>query len=176
MKLFREINKLIPYVKSSLVWAVFLSILPTVVFFSCKKLDATAEYEVAEMANKLKADFFNTTNITDAEIKKLAADIEMQDSIFNFLPEFVNKNGMPKWDKVLYTTSEKLAQQTATSSAVASSNVGNGSSQGLFFIPLQAQNSNQIQSYITAYKHNDSLYTYRLYNKDSLNSINATTV
>jgi hypothetical protein len=42
------------------------------------------------------------------------------------------------------------------------------SEQGLFLIPLQLSNSNEIQSYISCYKHNDSLYTYRLYNKDSL--------
>ena len=46
--------------------------------------------------------------------------------------------------------------------------------QGLFFIPLQSTNSSTIQSYITAYKHNDSLYTYKLYNKDSLNNIHPT--
>jgi hypothetical protein len=38
---------------------------------------------------------------------------------------------------------------------------------------LQSQESGEIKAYITAYKHNDSLYTYRLYNRDSLNSIQA---
>ena len=54
-----------------------------------------------------------------------------------------------------------------------SSSTSSNDDQGIFLIPLQSQNSNEVKSYITAYKHNDSLYTYRLYNKDSLNAIQA---
>ena len=40
---------------------------------------------------------------------------------------------------------------------------------------MQSTSDNSVNSYITVYKHNDSLYTYRLYNKDSLNSLHPIT-
>ncbi len=48
---------------------------------------------------------------------------------------------------------------------------GRGRGQGMFLVPLQSVNSAEIKSYIAAYKHNNSSYTYRLYNKDSLATV-----
>lgn len=36
---------------------------------------------------------------------------------------------------------------------------------------MQSQENGEIKSYITVYQHNDSVFTYRLFNKDSLNNI-----
>ncbi|NIM35091.1 MAG: hypothetical protein GTN67_06570 [Hydrotalea flava] len=128
---------------------------------------------------QLQQQFFNTGTTADIAIKKLAADIRRQDSMFHFLPAFVRKNGIPRWDKVIYSSNHSNSGNqlstygvNATGNTVkyTQSNKTEGS-QGIFFIPLQAQNTNTIQSYIVAYKHNDSLYTYRLYNRDSLNAI-----
>ncbi|MFZ5977331.1 MAG: hypothetical protein EO766_06320 [Hydrotalea sp. AMD] len=128
---------------------------------------------------QLQQQFFNTNTTADIAIKKLAADIRRQDSMFHFLPAFVRKNGIPRWDKVIYSSNHSNSGNqlstygvNATGNTVkyTQSNKTEGS-QGIFFIPLQAQNTNTIQSYIVAYKHNDSLYTYRLYNRDSLNAI-----
>ncbi|WP_167516647.1 hypothetical protein, partial [Hydrotalea flava] len=102
-----------------------------------------------------------------------------QDSIYKFLPAFVKKNGIPRWDKVIYSTNQSVSGRqlstygvnTAGSLTKHSQSNTNEGSQGIFIIPLQAQNANTIQSYIVAYKHNDSLYTYRLYNRDSLNAL-----
>lgn len=151
-------------------------------FAGCRKYDNITtgpkqDYE------ELKTKFFNTNSTADSEIRKLAADIKKQDSIFKFLPDFVRKNGLPKWDKVIYKTSSNskvsggqnssVFTNSITASANSSSSTSNNDDQGVFFIPLQSQNSQEIKSYITAYKHNDSLYTYRLYNKDSLNAVQA---
>jgi hypothetical protein len=139
---------------------------------SCKKIDLNAS-EAIENNSELKSRFFNTSSINDVEIKKLVNDIRKKDSIFKFLPDFVSKNGMPQWDKVLYKVNKK--SKTANSFQNSSNNLDSSGTQGLFIIPFQSQNSPRIQSYITAYKHNDSLYTYRLYNKDTLNSLHPTT-
>jgi len=159
-----------------LKWTVAI-VLAFVFFAGCRKydsilLDTSPKYE------ELKSRFFNTNSTEDVEIKKLAGDIEKQDSIFQFLPDFVKKNGIPKWDKVFYKTNRGLNLgikesiiSNSSSTAYEASNNESNNSQGIFFIPLQSQSSNEIKSYITAIKHNDSLYSYRLYNKDSLNKI-----
>lgn len=139
---------------------------------SCKKIDLNSS-EVIENNSELKERFFNTSTTNDVEIKKLVNDLRMKDSIFKFLPDFVSKNGMPKWDKVLYKVNKKT--KGANNFQGGGSNLETSGTQGLFLIPFQSQNSPRIQSYITAYKHNDSLYTYRLYNKDTLNSLQPTT-
>jgi hypothetical protein len=117
---------------------------------------------------QLKKDFFNTAS-ADPEVQKLAAHIQKQDSMFKFLPEFVKKNGIPRWDKVLYKMSNS-ENNRSLNNQTARSETGE-ENQGLFFIPLQGTSSTEIKSYITAYKHNDSTFTYRLYNRDSLNAL-----
>lgn len=148
--------------------AIFLT------FSGCRKsdvigIDGKPDYET------LKKQFFNTDAANDIEITNLAKDIKRQDSIFKFLPEFVKKNGMPKWDKVLYKTKNRNGTSSKSPTIVSNNQVATFGdnptttpTQGVFFIPLQSTTSNEVKSYITAYKHNDSLYTYRLYNKDSL--------
>ncbi len=144
--------------------------------FGCRKQDFDASLPKNDETESLRQSFFNTSSISDLQIKKLANDIKRQDSIFKFLPAFANKNGKPRWDKVLYKTSSKKGKKTGTNldsnPGSDTSKLNNGENQGVFFIPLQSQTSPEIKSYITAYKHNDSLYTYRLYNKDSLNQLN----
>lgn len=146
--------------------------------FGCRKYDSLPNTNSPNYA-QLQQQFFNTGTTADIAIKKLAADIRRQDSLFHFLPAFVKKNGIPRWDKVVYSSNHSnsgsqlstYGVNAAGSLTKHSQNSTNEGSQGIFFIPLQAQNANTIQSYIVAYKHNDSLYTYRLYNRDSLNAI-----
>ena len=147
-------------------------------FSGCRKYDTSIvekdDYEI------LQKQFLNTESTNDVEIKKLAKDIKRQDSIFKFLPAFIQKNGIPKWDKVLYRTKNKNGNTGKNPGlgdgqvSTFTENSSNTASQGVFFIPLQSTTSSEIKSYITAYKHNDSLYTYRLYNKDSLGEVHAT--
>ena len=158
------------------------SVLAFVFIVGCSKYESTST-DSTQNYEELKSKFFNTNSTTDIEIKKLAADIKKQDSIFKFLPDFVRKNGLPKWDKVIYKTSSNSKVTESQNSLVSTNSIktiansssytSNNNNQGVFFIPLQSQNSQEIKSYIIAYKHNDSLYTYRLYNKDSLNAIQA---
>jgi hypothetical protein len=158
------------------------SVLAFVFIVGCRKYESTSP-DSTQNYEELKSKFFNTISTTDIEIKKLAADIQKQDSIIKFLPDFVRKNGLPKWDKVIYKTSSNSKVTESQNSLVSTNSIktiansssytSNNNNQGVFFIPLQSQNSQEIKSYIIAYKHNDSLYTYRLYNKDSLNAIQA---
>ncbi|MDE3125063.1 MAG: hypothetical protein KGK14_06075, partial [Bacteroidota bacterium] len=146
--------------------------------FGCRKYDSLPTTLGLNDA-QLKEQFFNTSTTEDIIIKKLAADIRRQDSIYKFLPAFVKKNGIPRWDKVIYSTNQSASGKQLSTYGVnaagsltkqVQNNTTEGS-QGIFLIPLQAQNTNDIQSYIVTYKHNDSVYSYRLYNRDSLNAI-----
>lgn len=138
---------------------------------SCRKTDTpfSEQATVSTDAGQLKAQFFNAST-AGPEVQKLAADIQRQDSLFNFLPAFVKKNGVPKWEKTLYKVQSNLNKSKAGLRAGTETD-----NQGIFFIPLQSTTSSDIQSYITAYKHNDSIYTYRLYNRDTMNAKNPTT-
>lgn len=154
----------------------------TIFFFflfltGCQKDDSLIT-ETTQSYEELKFRFFNIYSTEDFEIKKLACDIRKQDSIFKFLPDFIKNNGIPKWDKVFYKTKQEsnlgmkeniISNSTSTPYEISKNESNNN--QGIFFIPLQSQNSNEIKSYIAAIKHNDSLYSYKLYNKDSLNKI-----
>lgn len=144
-------------------------------FIGCRKSDRQISDPQKENKDytELKAQFFNSSS-ADPEVQKVASDIKMQDSIFKFLPEFVKKNGIPKWDKVLYKVAVSGNQKASSNNLnqARSSTSNENQSQGVFFIPLQSQNNGKIQSYITAYKHGDSTYTYKLFNKDSLSRDN----
>lgn len=101
----------------------------------------------------------------------MADDLKGQRNFINYLPAFIKKNGVPRWDKVLYKVrkSGKVIRQ-ATPTAARETLESNGTA-GMFFIPLQATEDNHIKSYVACYKHDDSLYSYKLFNKDSLNNI-----
>ncbi len=150
---------------------VFLLFLP-----GCRKSDSVLPID-SENYQNLKSKFFNTSNTRDEEVKRLAANIRRQDSLFNFLPDFAKKNGIPRWDKVHYKVNNPRTADNGNANFSSASPFPTGNtneeSQGLFLIPLQSVNSTDVKSYITAYKHNDSLYSYRLFNRDSLNTINA---
>jgi hypothetical protein len=75
-------------------------------FSGCRKNDINGINDKVDHAI-LKKQFFNTESTNDVEVKNLAKDIKRQDSIFKFLPAFIQRNGMPKWDKVLYKTKKK---------------------------------------------------------------------
>lgn len=163
--------------KNILKWTfLFLLVLNSTI--SCKKFD-TESNEAIENNSDLRDKFFNTSKTNDEEIKKLANDIKKQDALLKSLPEFIKKNGIPVWDKTLYKVNGKIKNTgNGTSNSFQSSSQNSTSTegeQGLFFIPLQSTTSTDIKSYITAYKHDDSLYTYKLFNKDSLNTVQTST-
>jgi hypothetical protein len=89
--------------------------------------------------------------------------------VFHFLPEFIRSNGMARWDKILYKTNKKKSKIGNDIKHNLTTSSLNGEDQGIFIIPLQDANSLGILSYIVAYKHNSSLFTYRLFNRDTLN-------
>lgn len=101
----------------------------------------------------------------DTEIKALASNLKKQDSLFNFLPKFVAKNGYPVWDKVAFKTEHKEQSLKVYSTQ---SQVGDSNDKGLFLVPLVDETSHRVKSYLVAKKHGVDAYTYQLYNREDL--------
>lgn len=145
----------------------------TVILFllliSCRKMDIVNP-KVPQNSKQLTAKFFNLPTDIDPEIKKVANNLQKQKAFINNLAKFIEKNGSPRWDKTIFKVVKPSAVQLQLRGN-AKTSVDSSSGQGVFLIPLQSETSGNIQSYITCYKHNDSLYTYRNYNKDSLDNV-----
>lgn len=158
-------TKLKLMIKSYRCLKIIIVLIPTLVLFivSCRKADIIKS-EISLNSEEVTIKFFSIPAGIDPEIKKVAANLQKQKGFLNYLPKFIDQNGVPKWDKTIFKVSNKLN--------INSRGSGDSSkSQGILLIPLQSATANKIQSYITCYKHNDSSYSYRLYNKDSLDNV-----
>ncbi|WP_167517124.1 hypothetical protein, partial [Hydrotalea flava] len=89
-------------------FSIFSFFIMISLLFGCRKYDSLPNIKSLHYA-QLQQHFFNTSTTTDVAIKKLAADISRQDSIYKFLPAFVKKNGIPRWDKVIYSTNQSVS-------------------------------------------------------------------
>ncbi len=85
-------------------------------------------------------------------LKKIAAKIMAQNEKNNFIPNLVKKNGLPKWDKVLsnQNTTNRTLQET-----------------GIYIIPFQEQNNNNISAYLNCIVVDDSI-NFKFTNKIQL--------
>jgi hypothetical protein len=129
---------------------------------ACRKNDHIGKNE----NNILTEQFFKLPAKADPEIANVIKDLKSQNRLTDNLQSFIQKNGVPRWDKVHYKV-DKSTSSGITGRATTDTSSG----QGIFLIPLQSASTQNIKSYIACYKHNDSLYTYRLYNKDSLEHV-----
>lgn len=101
------------------------------------------------------------------EVRKVAEGLRHKNLIKDY-PSFVAKNGIPLWDKVKFKTVKN--NNTAKSAFVEEAD-----EKGIFVIPLENDQVNEVTSYITCEKSNDSSFTYRLYNKEALQQVETPT-
>ena len=92
--------------------------------------------------------FFKLPATVDSEIKELASNLKKQDSLFNFLPKFVAKNGYPVWDKVKYEAGGNNNDIIYYSTKNEDSN-----NIGIFLVPFVDEKTNQVKSYLVAKKY-----------------------
>jgi|GEM_PF-2522898 hypothetical protein len=122
------------------------------------------------------AKFYDKSEQLNPILTGLVKSFQNQSEFNSHLPEFIKKNGIPVWNKTIYKIggSNTRVSSTSRTNAVGSKNNGGGtadSSKGFFLVPLQSISTGNIQSYIAVSKHDDINYTYRLYNKDSLDRL-----
>ena len=124
-----------------------------------------------------KEAFYKGIENLDPALLKMIESFQKQKGFEQNLSEFIQKNGLPVWGHTLYKIKNRkglgssYSQRIRTNSISVKKSSSNDQEQGLYYVPLQSQETGEIKSYITVYQHNDSLFTYRLFNKDSLNRI-----
>ena len=92
--------------RSTLLSCIYLFVLT--ICFLCRKTDLSS----LPPDNKVVEDFFRLPSNVSPEVVKVAQDLEKQNSVINFLPSFIKKNGTPRWDKVFFKVEDNY---TATS-------------------------------------------------------------
>jgi hypothetical protein len=134
-------------------------------FSACRKdaldystLNTTPEVEVqSPIDRESKDNFFQSTSNLQPEFQLLIANLKGEDSLKNFITHaWVQKNGLPVWDKTLTNNTKSL---TRFDEAESNLNV--------YFTPLKSTSTGIIQSYILSYQKGQSQY-HRLYNIDDL--------
>ena len=145
-------------------------------FIACRKTSSLKDELNVKQAEEA---FYNKTEQLNPTLTGLVNSFKKQAAFNSQLAAFIEKNGAPVWDKTIYTlgTGTIINTGNAKANGTGRHTTAGGSadtSRGLFLIPLKSKETGSIQSYITASKHSDSNYTYRLYNKDSLDRIRPT--
>lgn len=129
--------------------------------FACKKLT----HDEPEIKPESIVDFFKPSAGTNPEVIRIAENWQKQKGFQGQLKEFIKKNGMPIWEKSFISVEkDRIALKVKNKTEAAN----DSSTTGIVFIPLKAENSNEITSYVFVGKHGDSTYTYRLYNKNDI--------
>lgn len=128
----------------------------------CRKMSNSLDKEFDAQITK---NFFKVSVSSNPEVAKVADNWSKQKGFIEQLDVFVKKNGMPVWDKSMVKLFNNAQVELRIESSPASS--------GVIMIPLKDPLTSDIKSYVVCNKHADSVYTYRLYNKEDLVNINA---
>lgn len=123
--------------------------------------------------------FYANTETLNPTLLGLINSFKKDDHFNAQLGNFITKNGVPVWKETIYktggmTTVAKADVRMNSTSTRLNTASPQDTSKGVFLIPLQSQTDESIKSYIVATKYNDSNYSYRLYNRDSLDRIRPT--
>ena len=132
------------------------------IFQGCRKMSNSLDKEFDAQITK---DFFEVPVSSNPEVAKVADNWSKQKGFIEQLDVFIKKNGMPVWDKSMVKLFNNAQVESGIESTPASS--------GVIMIPLKDPLTSDIKSYVVCNKHADSVYTYRLYNKEDLVNINS---
>lgn len=134
-----------------------------VFFYSCRKIDK----ESAELNNpdKLEQEFFKVPDNISPQLQDVIDDIKRQNDRHHFLTEFIRKNGLPVWNKVVANVpiagNNHLNNQTGIGGRLNDTN-----SIEIFLIPLRAAD-NSVKTYI-AWVKDSGKYKYDVYRRNIL--------
>lgn len=147
--------------RSFLYPVVFLLI---TVFGACKKNDKTNDNLIESDNTALAEKFFTVSENAEPMVKAIAVNWNKQKGFKEQINKFVKKNGVPVWDKALL----RIQNSSTGNFKSSAKTLSDSTTTGVVFIPLQDSVSKEITAYVSCMKHNDSLFTYRLYNKNEL--------
>jgi hypothetical protein len=144
-------------------------------FFGCKKsINNSNSDQIASSENFAVTKFLTVPENLSPDIKEIVRDISKQQIKEPFLADFINKYGIPKWDK---TITSHPALLNIDNSQTKSNTVDNQADfvSPIYLIPLIDTNSNNVKSYILCTRVQDSLFRYNVFNKQSILEKSATT-
>ncbi len=135
---------------------------------SCTKNDV--QKQVPRLTDKEATHLFFKGSNLNSNVQGVTKDLQKLNEQTGFIKNFVYKNGIPVWQHILLrTATQGLTTEDFESKQTLSSDANQN--KGVLFIPLQEIGGTRIKSYIVANKHNDTTYTYSLYNRDSLQNL-----
>ncbi|MBS1590591.1 MAG: hypothetical protein JST07_00575 [Bacteroidetes bacterium] len=145
---------------------------------ACRKTDFQTTNYVSEQTKKeVVTKFLTLPDDAPAYLQRIVVDIKKAETKTPFLYELVKAYGIPVWQNTIGKTGDATTQTLnrfngeVNINAVKTSGVTISqadTSKGKFFIPLKDTNTNEITSFISCEKHNDTLYTYTVYNKQNI--------
>lgn len=151
--------------KNYLKITLFCTIL---LFFGCKKsINYSNSDQIASFDNFAVTKFLSVPENLSPDIKEIVRDISKQQIKEPFLVDFINKYGIPKWDK---TITSHPALSTIDNSQTKSNTVDNQADfvSPIYLIPLVDTLSSEVKSYILCTKVKDSIFRYNVFNKQSI--------
>ena len=126
-----------------------------------KTFDEPVSTDLTHVNSKLKSQFFEIPDGIRPEFKEILLSIQAQDQVNQFVTQdWVAQNGIPIWDKIFSPTASGTENSLGTRSS--------RSVKDMSFIPLKDTITQEIKSFIAAYKVDGNAFGFRLYNKNAL--------
>lgn len=137
-------------------------------FFGCKKsINNSNSDQIASSENFAVTKFLSVPENLSPDIKEIVRDISKQQIKEPFLADFINKYGIPKWDKTITSHPALLNNDNSQTKSNSVDNQADFVSP-IYLIPLIDTNSNNVKSYILCTRVQDSLFRYNVFNKQSI--------
>jgi hypothetical protein len=137
-------------------------------FFGCKKsINNSNSNQIASSENFAVTKFLSVPENLSPDIKEIVRDISKQQIKEPFLSDFINKYGIPKWDKTITSHPALLNNDNSQTKSNSVDNQADFVSP-IYLIPLIDTNSNNVKSYILCTRVQDSLFRYNVFNKQSI--------
>lgn len=134
-----------------------------VFFYSCRKIDK--ESTQINIPDRLEQDFFKVPNNISQQLQDVVDDIKRQNDHHHFLNEFIRKNGLPVWNKVVANVPIVASNQLNNQTGIGG-RLNDTSGIEIFLIPLRAADSS-VKTYIACVKDSGK-YKYDVYRRNTL--------
>jgi hypothetical protein len=150
----------------------FISICTVLFNYSCRKINDKEPSQII-ISDKLEQEFFKVPENISPQLQEVINDIKKQNDQYHFLPEFLRKNGMPVWNKVVANVEGLYPVNNKSITNRFSGRLSSQDSAEVYFIPL-IMPDNKIITFLTCVKINNR-YSLKVYRRNYLTNLNITT-
>ncbi len=145
----------------------------SIVFFiySCRKINDKESAQLI-VPDKLEQQFFKVPENISPQLQDVINDIQKQNNQYHFLPEFLRKNGLPVWNKVVANVEGLNPKKKSKSVQGFSGRLSSQDSAEVYFIPFK-MTDNSINTFLSCVKINNQ-YSFKVYRRNYLTNLNIT--